>query len=111
MSALCREPVGSQWVLQWLLPPTHLRLISACSPRTFRVVCSFTMLMKVASRSRLREQKKKQREQSVFALFLANASTIVEIRSLFRWATEVLRRHVIEELNILFRRLGIASSI
>jgi len=69
------------------------------------------MLMKVASRSRLREQKKKQREQSVFALFLANASTIVEIRSLFRWATEVLRRHVIEELNILFRRLGIASSI
>jgi len=29
----------------------------------------------------------------------------------FRWATEVLRRHVIEEFNILFRRLGIASSI
>lgn len=29
----------------------------------------------------------------------------------FRWASEVLRRHVVEQLNILFRRLGIASSI
>ena len=29
----------------------------------------------------------------------------------FRWSMEVLRRHVVEELNLLLRRLGIVASI